>query len=62
MDKQPQPVQEIRATFPECPGCDEPVDLANVALNEQTTCLHCGANVLLVRIDGILMLLKDGWT
>jgi len=53
--------QEVRAAFPECPGCDEPVDFSNLALNEQTTCPHCGACVLLVRLDGILMLLKDGW-
>lgn len=54
--------QDVRATFPECPNCDEPVDLSGVALNEQTTCPRCGVNVLLVRIDGIQMLLKDGWT
>lgn len=60
MDMQPR--ESVRATFPECPRCDTPVELQDVALNEQTTCPHCGANVLLVRIDGILMLLKDGWT
>lgn len=59
-----QPLSEtgIRATFPECPRCDQPVNLEGVALNEQTVCPHCGSNVLLVRIDGILMLLRDGWT
>ena len=32
---------EVRAAFPECPACDEPVDFSNLALNEQTTCPHC---------------------
>ena len=54
--------QQVRAAFPECPSCDEPVDLASLAVNEQTTCPHCGACVLLVRLDGILMLLRDGWS
>lgn len=52
----------IRAVFPECPGCDQPVPTEDVALNEQTVCPHCGVNLLLVRIDGILMFLRDGWT
>ncbi len=54
--------QGIRAAFPECPACDEPVDLGRLAINEQTTCPRCGACVLLVRLDGILMLLRDGWS
>lgn len=51
-----------RAVFPECPRCDRPVELSGISLNEQVVCPYCGVSVLLVRIDGILMFLREGWT
>lgn len=57
-----QPVAPVRLTLPNCPGCDAPVEVEGVALNEETTCPHCGVRLLLVRIDGVVMFLRDGWT
>lgn len=45
-----------------CPGCDIPRSAEELALNEETTCDKCGVTLLLVRIDGVLMFLRDGWT
>ena len=58
----PTPSPLGRMTLPECPGCDEPVPLENVALNEQVFCPHCKCVLLLVRIDGVVMFLREGWT
>lgn len=53
---------KIRAVLAECPACDRPIEVEGIALNEQTVYPHCGVCVLLVRIDGVLMFLRDGWT
>lgn len=45
-----------------CPGCDTPQEANQLSLNEETTCDKCGVTLLLVRIDGVLMFLRDGWT
>ncbi|MFA5507420.1 MAG: hypothetical protein WC314_24210 [Vulcanimicrobiota bacterium] len=45
-----------------CPGCDTPQEAAELGLNEETVCSQCGVTLLLVRIDGVLMFLRDGWT
>ena len=45
-----------------CPGCDTPVDAENLSLHEETVCPKCGVTLLLVRIDGVMMFLRDGWT
>lgn len=45
-----------------CPGCDTPLEGAKLSLHEETACPHCGVTLLLVRIDGVLMFLRDGWT
>lgn len=44
-----------------CPGCDTPQDASVLSLHEETTCPHCHVTLLLVRIDGVLMFLRDGW-
>lgn len=51
----------VRGVFPECPSCDEVVDLEGLKVNDETKCPHCGATLLLVRLDGVVMFLKDGW-
>ncbi|MGE0488295.1 MAG: hypothetical protein AB7S38_03665 [Vulcanimicrobiota bacterium] len=56
------PREEARLTLPNCPGCDTPLEVAGLGLNEETTCPHCGVVILLVRIDGVRMFLRDGWT
>lgn len=45
-----------------CPGCDTPQNADRLALHEETTCSKCGVTLLLVRIDGVTMFLRDGWT
>lgn len=45
-----------------CPGCDTPQDGSSLSLHEETICTKCGVTLLLVRIDGVLMFLRDGWT
>ena len=45
-----------------CPGCDTPIEAPELSLNEETVCAKCGVTLLLVRIDGVLMFLRDGWT
>jgi uncharacterized paraquat-inducible protein A len=45
-----------------CPGCDTPLDARELALHEETSCTKCKVTLLLVRIDGVLMFLRDGWT
>ena len=52
---------DYRAIFPECPYCDEEVSTESLAVNEEIACPHCGAKLLPVRIDGILLFIKDGW-
>jgi uncharacterized paraquat-inducible protein A len=61
-DSPQDPNLTVRAVFPECPGCDQSLSTEGLALNEETSCPRCGAHLLLVRIDGIHMFLKDGWT
>ena len=51
-----------RLVLSDCPGCDEPIPMENVVLNEQILCPHCKCLVLLVRIDGVVMFLREGWT
>jgi len=51
-----------RLVLPDCPGCDGPLDMTNVELNEQVLCPHCQSLLLLVRIDGVVMFLREGWT
>lgn len=50
-----------RLVLADCPGCDEVVSMEGLAPNEVTTCPHCSSTLLLVRIDGVLMFLRDGW-
>lgn len=50
-----------RLILPDCPGCDEGVAVENLAPNELTRCPNCHSTLLLVRIDGVLMFLRDGW-
>lgn len=50
-----------RLTLSDCPGCDEELSLDGLAPNEVTKCPHCNSTLLLVRIDGVLMFLRDGW-
>ncbi len=45
-----------------CPGCDSSLDNENLSLHEETVCPKCGVTLLLVRIDGVLMFFRDGWT
>jgi len=45
-----------------CPGCDTTQDGSALALHEETVCDRCGVTLLLVKIDGVLMFLRDGWT
>ena len=52
----------IRLALPDCPGCDEPVSLEGLRLNEQVFCPNCKSLLLLVRIDGVAMFLLEGWT
>lgn len=51
-----------RLQLSECPGCDAALDLGSLSLNEQTRCPHCNSLLLLVKIDGVVMFLRDGWT
>lgn len=51
-----------RLTLADCPGCDAPLDISQLALNEQTRCPHCNSLLLLVRIDGVVMFFREGWT
>ena len=51
-----------RLVLPDCPGCDLPLSLEKVELNEQVLCPHCKSLILLVRIDGVVMFLREGWT
>jgi uncharacterized paraquat-inducible protein A len=50
-----------RLVLPDCPGCDAVLDLGDLHLNEQTRCPHCNSLLLLVRIDGVVMFLREGW-
>ncbi len=50
-----------RLILPDCPGCDEGLAIEKLAPNEVTRCPHCHSTLLLVRIDGVLMFLRDGW-
>ncbi len=56
------PVESSRLELSNCPGCDTQLEISHLALNEETTCPHCGVVILLVRIDGVKMFLRDGWT
>ena len=54
--------QELgRLTLPDCPGCDHPVPMENVELNEQVRCPNCKCIILLVKIDGVVMFFREGW-
>lgn len=55
-------VGPTRLTLPNCPGCDLPLPTDDLVVNEETSCPRCGVVLLLVRIDGVLMFLRDGWT
>lgn len=54
--------QAGRLLLNDCPGCDSPVDVSNVQLNEQVLCAECKSLLLLVKIDGVIMFLREGWT
>lgn len=56
------PRSSSRLELLNCPGCDRTLDGEKLGLNEETTCSHCGVTLLLVKIDGVLMFLRDGWT
>lgn len=56
------PVSGSRLTLPNCPGCDTSLEVEGLDLGEETTCPHCNVVLLLVRIDGVRMFLRDGWT
>ena len=58
----PQASAEGRLTLADCPGCDVSLSIENLALNEQTRCPHCNSLLLLVRIDGVVMFFREGWT
>lgn len=51
-----------RLVLPDCPGCDVTLNVDAVELNEQTRCPECNCLLLLVRIDGVVMFLREGWT
>ena len=51
-----------RLVLPECPGCDAQLTVDGLSLNEQTRCPHCNSLLLLVRIDGVVMFFREGWT
>lgn len=53
---------ESRLMLPDCPGCDAALSVEGISLNEETVCPHCGVVILLVKIDGVLMFFRDGWT
>ncbi len=53
---------DVRLTLTDCPGCDATLDIDGMELNEETQCPHCGVSLLLVKIDGVVMFLRDGWT
>ncbi len=57
-----EPRQPSRLTLPNCPGCDVPLEVEGLAINEESVCPHCGVVLLLVQIDGVKMFLRDGWT
>lgn len=57
-----RPRSESRLELLNCPGCDRELEAENMALHEETQCPHCKVTLLLVRIDGVLMFLRDGWT
>ncbi|MBI3929685.1 MAG: hypothetical protein HY319_29360 [Armatimonadetes bacterium] len=59
---QPGPAGGTRLVLPDCPGCDTPLSVEGLSLHEETRCPHCKVVLLLVRIDGVLMFLRDGWT
>lgn len=58
----PQADGRGRLILPDCPGCDAALSVEGVALNEQVRCPHCNSLLLLVRIDGVVMFLREGWT
>ena len=51
-----------RLILPDCPGCDVVLEVEGLELNEQTRCPECNCLLLLVRIDGVVMFLREGWT
>lgn len=51
-----------RLILPDCPGCDAALHVENLSLNEQTRCPHCNSLLLLVKIDGVVMFFREGWT
>ncbi len=53
--------ENAKALLPECPYCDEVVDNDNPKLEQEITCPHCGAKLLLVSLDGIWLYLREGW-
>lgn len=57
-----KPRTESRLELLNCPGCDAELGAEALALHEETQCPRCGVTLLLVRIDGALMYLRDGWT
>ncbi len=40
----------------------DPLYMESLSLNEQTRCPHCNSLLLLVKIDGVVMFLREGWT
>ncbi len=57
-----KPRTDSRLELLNCPGCDTELEAKDLALHEETQCPRCKVTLLLVRIDGVLMFLRDGWT
>ncbi|MBT9587697.1 hypothetical protein IV102_30440 [bacterium] len=62
MSVAPRADQQGRLELPDCPGCDAALRIDGLALNEQTRCPHCNSLLLLVKIDGVVMFFREGWT
>ena len=51
----------VKALLPECPYCDEVIEVEEPALNKEMVCPHCGSKLLLVSLDGVWLYLREGW-
>ena len=53
--------ENVKALLPECPYCDEVIEVENAELNMELVCPHCGSKVKLVSLDGVWLFMREGW-
>jgi hypothetical protein len=51
-----------QAKLASCPVCSELNSYVDVGFNDWTHCKACKTAMVLVKIDGIIFFLRNGWT